>query len=297
MSDSEEDSGDEYSAIPRLSGPVPNETYSIARQSLRELAEARGELTAARGQLTAALAEIAELRTALAAAEEQLATAHTQLAAHSQPPPRASISIPTWLRDGEPGAGAPAEQVDVLRGRAESVSHPLRFTADEMPSWLTSASQRVAALDDVEEEESSERSASEAGSPVRDDAPSSSEQLLAISFDKIPESAVLVVRVAAHALVGTHIEHVLEVTLDAQSWTVNRRYREFVKLHASAAKCLALGGFAVPKLLLHTPAALKAREAQLEEFLEQCVAKARAAREPLPALERFLGLHVAVDAS
>ena len=80
------------------------------------------------------------------------------------------------------------------------------------------------------------------------------------------------------------------VSLDSQSWSIYKRYSEFKRLHDAIAERFGLSTFAVPKLLLHTPPALKQREVLLQQFLADAIAKARAARTACPPLEKFLGL-------
>ena len=128
----------------------------------------------------------------------------------------------------------------------------------------------------------------------------------------------------AHTFVRGHIEHEVRVSIDETSWVVRRRYREFRAMRAALATSLTqapgphdsvqgeqgdatqageldeaaapLAPFAAPKLLLHTPAALRQREKLLEELLESCI---RAAKESsssnatgtaLRPLEAFLGI-------
>ena len=256
----------------------------------------RTEVADLRSQLASATLEISELKQQLAGTREQLGAALAQLAAQTgpqTPKKRTSIQIPQWLRSGgstRSSSARPssveASQVDVMRISEPADAHPLRFTADEMPAWLLTASQQLGA---VEEEEDSTEQPAVPEEPIA--VPSS---VIAITFDQIPENATLNVNIPAHALVDGHIEHEVQVTLDEQDWRVRRRYRDFAKLHAELEEQLQLGPFTVPKLLIHTPAALQQREGQLEKFLAQCVAKARATKETLPPLELFLGLHFAL---
>ena len=249
----------------------------------------RAEVADLRSQLASANLEIADLKQQLAGTREQLATALAQIGVQTPSHKRASIQIPQWLRASTKSFGRPssieASQVDVMRSTETADTHPLRFTADEMPAWLATASQQLEA---VEEDDATEQPATPE-EPV--DVPSS---VIAITFDQIPDGATLSVKIPAHALVDGHVEHELEVTLDEQSWRVRRRYRDFAKLHADLGQQLQLGVFAVPKLLIHTPAALQQREGQLERFLAVCLAKARATKQSLPPLELFLGLHFAL---
>ena len=128
-----------------------------------------------------------------------------------------------------------------------------------------------------------------------------------ITFDRIPadvqfEAKLVGLAYRASAYGAKHIEHEIRVTLDGHSWECYRRYSEFAKLHGAVNEVLLTRGlglrpFVVPKLLLHTEAALQQREALLQDFLDECLSKVRQANSWRPnlgiaSLESFLGLTV-----
>ena len=107
--------------------------------------------------------------------------------------------------------------------------------------------------------------------------------------------AYLSVKIYGNASINGHIEHDIRVTLardnaPEESWVVHRRYREFRALHEGTQSALKLKPFAVPKLIFHTQGLLQKRETLLQELLSECIRSARAAKRPLPELERFLGM-------
>ena len=256
------------------------------------------ELETLRAQLAAAHVQIDDLRAQLAAAHKQLASQSEQLSLagrkaaeggdHAKPARRPSIDIPYWLRQANGGAaeGGQIESTHSFQGASAAGSEMVRFTVDEMPEWLKAASSSVLDLEGVEEEDELQPTSD------RDDpgAAITRADVLVASFDQMPAHVTLSATIVAHALVGLHIEHEMRVELDSQAWSIFKRYSEFRALHAAVSASLGLGPFTVPKLLLHTPAALRQREQQLQELLAECISRALAARAPCAPLERFLGL-------
>lgn len=242
-----------------------------------EAAALRRELDTLKKQLAAANKENAELRRELALAKPQ--------PSEQQPSRRVSVAVPEWLQHSGNVAQSMSVPDDPLQQQPP----------DEMPAWLRTASEEVAVQPASDSGAAQEQQ--QHASPNGTAASTTTSMILAASasFGRIPDATPLSLRIVAHALVKEHskehVEHALSVTLDTRTWTVHRRYKEFVQLHAALAPSLQLKGpLPVPKLVLHTPGALGQREKRLVEYLETCVTKARARREPLPPLERFLGL-------
>ena len=184
------------------------------------------------------------------------------------------------------------KQVDVMRSEGDiAEASQSRFTAENLPEWLPT--QPADGGDDDDDEEAHKAVVGpNKPSSVRVEDEEASANLICASFKFIPDEAVLQVRIEAHTynLSTRKREHELKVSLGNSSWKVYRGYTEFARLHAELAHSLDLKPFAVPKLKLHTSSALRQRERLLEEFLEECITKARGERAKAPALETFLGL-------
>jgi hypothetical protein len=288
---------------------------------------------ALRAELEQAKRELGEARLRIEELELQLEAAHRQLAAQDGGAPadaegagadkRTSITIPPWLHAGAPAAeaaGSPAADSPGGGPAADLVppaSHPpderaVRFTVDQMPEWLRSASVDVlTAADEADDADDREGGGADGARAPEPPEWARRPHLSVVTFDELADGARLEARVVAHIFVRGHIEHEVRVSLGSRSWEVYRRYREFRRLHeqlqaAAASDYLAadsgatspfsLEPFAVPKLFLHTPAMLRERERRLEALLAECIAKARQAQRAVPVLERFLGLHFASEA-
>ena len=104
-----------------------------------------------------------------------------------------------------------------------------------------------------------------------------------------PMTAVILGTVRSVAGDG-HLEHRIKVARGDVEWEVRRRFTQFRGLHAQLVrKEVRLERFSAPKVLgLHTTAVLKDREAKLQCFLNECLAKACAAQVPLQPLATFL---------
>ena len=299
-----------------------------------QLFDARQELAAAHVQISELQAQLATANDQLATFKKERDHQQNNEASanagadHGPPPKRNSIVIPEWLNS------APALSTDVtdptVVPEGPRPANPLRFTADQMPDWLLRASTDVLeGLDEDEDEEPECSPRQDSSSRWAATSSHNGDPADGVSGDSadgvsiLRSAAHVEARVVAHTFVRGHIEHEVRVSIDDTSWVVRRRYREFRAMREALASSLTqasaprdsvqddatqageldavaappLAPFAVPKLLLHTPAALRQREKLLEELLESCI---RAAKEPCPSnatgtaalrpLEAFLGI-------
>ena len=227
---------------------------------------------------------------------------------------RHSVVIPDWLEsaalDIVNDDAADPNLVDNAHEGGPAHNGQIRFTADQMPDWLLRASTDVLECLDEEEDDAASSSRQDVASSTDPAAPSSCDD--SADCTSLLLSASCEARVVAHTFVRGHIEHEVRVTVDEDSWVVHRRYSEFRALRDALAHALAppevvardgvaaesdgsvLAPFAVPKLFLHTPAALRQRERLFEELLESCIRTAKDSQMPLALhqMEAFLGLRV-----
>jgi hypothetical protein len=301
----------------------------------QELAAAHVQISELQKQLATANDQLATFKKERDLQQNNEASANAG-ADHGPPPKRNSIVIPEWLNSAPvlstdvtdptvlPEGPQPANPLrftadqmpDWLLRASTDVLEGLDEDEDEEPECypLQSSSSRWAAT--------SSHHGDSAGGVSGDSADGVSGDC-ADGVSILRSAAHVEARVVAHTFVRGHIEHEVRVSIDDTSWVVRRRYREFRAMREALASSLTqasaprdsvqddatqageldaaaappLAPFAVPKLLLHTPAALRQREKLLEELLESCI---RAAKLPCPSnatgtaalrpLEAFFGI-------